>query len=93
MMPAGLRWVERHPGLVFLLVATALTAPYLLQSDVFMWPRSDLGTDFLHYRWSSAFFGIPCRGTGNSRCGMATSWVVRRFPAILQYFCTTHLSY
>ena len=33
------------------LLALALMSPYWLQSDVLVWPRSDLGTDFLHYRW------------------------------------------
>lgn len=52
-------------ALLLLLVAAALFAPYLLQPDSLMWPRSGLGTDLLTYNWTSAqFFRDAVRETG-----------------------------
>jgi hypothetical protein len=53
-------WWQRHPDLAIVLslaaVALALMAPYILQPEVLAWPRSDLGTDFLNYRWAHVYW-------------------------------------
>src|SRR5262245_36187736 len=52
--------IQRHPdlsaALILWTVATALMLPYLLQPNALVWPRSGLGTDFLHYRWSAVYY-------------------------------------
>jgi hypothetical protein len=54
-----LSWTQRHPDLAaaigLALLALALMSPYLSRSDVLVWPRSGLGTDFLRYRWSHVY--------------------------------------
>jgi hypothetical protein len=37
------------------MVALALMSPYLFRPDVIVWPRSDLGTDLLTYRWTHVY--------------------------------------
>lgn len=64
-----IQWGVKHPNLVaallLLVAATALMSPYLLQPDAVMWPRSELGTDLLTYRWPSvAYFQQSLQKTG-----------------------------
>jgi hypothetical protein len=53
-------WSRRHSNISVALfmfaIATAVMFPYLLQQDALVWPKSGLGTDFLHYRWSSVYY-------------------------------------
>lgn len=55
-----LTWFRRYPDLSvalgLLLLAILFFLPYLLQPSMAMIPRSNLGTDFFHYRWSSVAF-------------------------------------
>lgn len=52
----ALVWARRHPdlwvALGLALVAFGLLAPYMARPDAMIWPRSELGTDFLSYRWA-----------------------------------------
>ncbi|MBZ0296302.1 MAG: YfhO family protein [Anaerolineae bacterium] len=50
------RYPDRALVLVLLLVAVGLMSPYLLQPTAIMWPRSELGTDLLTYRWPSVYY-------------------------------------
>lgn len=70
--------VKRHPNatiaMLLLAVAGLLFAPYLLQPNTLMWPRSELGTDMLTYNWTSIhFFRESLRATGQIPLWQGTS--------------------
>jgi hypothetical protein len=63
------RWGVTYPNLaaalLLLAVVVALMSPYLLQPYAIMWPRSELGTDLLTYRWPSvSYFQQSLQKTG-----------------------------
>ncbi len=64
-----IRFITTRPNLsaalLLLAIAVALMSPYLLQPDAIMWPRSELGTDLLTYRWPSvSYFQQSLQKTG-----------------------------
>lgn|GEM_PF-3585412 len=71
-------FITRHPhlpaALVLLLIAVLLFAPYWMQPQSLMWPRSELGTDMLTYNWPSvAYFRQALARDGEIPLWMSTS--------------------
>jgi hypothetical protein len=52
--------IRRHPDIAavsfLLLIAVVIMVPYLLSPYSVIWPRSGLGTDFMHYHWTAMHY-------------------------------------